>query len=35
MLSPEEANKLIVNMLRVAMELQVTERLGIYYSLFE
>lgn len=29
-LSPEEANKLIINILRVAMELQGTERLGMY-----
>lgn len=30
-LPPDEVNKLIVNMLRVAMELQATERLGTYH----
>jgi hypothetical protein len=32
--SPEEANELVVNMLRVAMELQATERLGTCYFPF-
>lgn len=34
-LVPEEANKLIVNMLRMAMELQASERLGAYHFSFE